>query len=176
MKIVARIFGIISILVALLFCGLSIHVTERDKNDTIEEMAQAQKQLDEFQTQINTTTGETKAFLEGEMAKAQKIVADAPQPSTYLIIEIFLGVLILLALTFGVLLFGKNPKLVMQLAAAAVLVTLVTYFASPDVERGITGGMTNKALALTSGIPVVIAGLWALLAAKKSASAKVAVA
>jgi flagellar basal body-associated protein FliL len=173
MKIVARIFGIISILIAVLFCSLSFYRAEQDKKETEEELVQAHKQLDEFRENVKTTEGETKTYLEGQIAQAEKIIADQPQASNYLIVQIFLGVLIALALVFAILLFGKNPKLTTQLLLAAVVVTFIVYFASPDIERGKYSGLDSRTLALMSGIPVIVSGLWALLAARKSASAKI---
>ncbi|RZJ68943.1 hypothetical protein [Flavobacterium sp.] len=176
MKTVARIFGIISFLVAILFCVLSIHRAELDKKDIAEDLTQANSQIEQFRQQVKGTEGETKTYLDGELAKAEKMIADSPKESTYLIVQIFIGVLIALSLAFVVLLFSKKPALVTQLLVGAVVVTLVVYFASPDIERGEYSGLNSRTLALMSGIPVIVAGLFALLAARKSASAKVVVA
>ena len=168
MKTVFRIFGIIAILFSMLTCGMSIYRAQLDKEDVKTELADVNAQLAKFREQINGTTGEAKTFLEQELAKVEKQIQEQPSPSTYLILQIFLSVLLILALAFGVFLFRPNLKLTTQLLVVAVIVLVVTYFMSPDIKRGPYGGMDSRTLALLSGIPVVVAGLFAFLTAKKS--------
>lgn len=170
MKTLARIFGILAILISLLTCVLSFHRAGLDKTDAETELAEANKQLDDFRQKVNGETGETKVFLDQQIKEAEKIIADAPSGSAYIIVQIFIAVLILLSLTFGVFLFKTNRKLALQLLAGAVIVTIVLYFASPDIPRGKYSGMASRSLALLSGIPVIVAGLCAVLAARKPAT------
>ena len=168
MKTVLRIFGIIIIVISLVTCSLSIYRAQLDKEDVVTAMSGANEQLAKYKEQAQSMTGETKAMLDEEIAKAEKQIQEQPSASTYLIIQIFLAVLLVLALAFGVFLFRPNLKLVTQLLGAAVIVTVVTYFMSPDIARGPYGGMESRTAALISGIPVVIVGLFALLVAKRS--------
>lgn len=169
MKTIFRIFGIIVILISLVTCSLSISRAQDDKEDVVTAMTAVNAQLAKYKEQINASTGETKTFLEQELAKTEKQLQEQPSASTYLIVQIFLCVLLLLALTFGVFLFRPNLNLNTQLVGAAIVVTLVTYFMSPDIARGPYGGMDSRTAALVSGIPVILAGLFAFGVAKKSA-------
>jgi hypothetical protein len=170
MKTVFRIFGIIVILISLVTCSLSIYRAQLDKEDTVTALTEVNAQLAKFKEQINTTSGEEKVFLEQELAKTEKQISEQPSASTYLIVQIFLSVLLALALTFGVFLFRPNLKTTIQLLGAAIIVTVLTYFMSPDIARGPYGGMESRTAALISGIPVIIAGLFALLVAQRSTS------
>lgn len=167
MKTVFRIFGILAILISLLTCGLSISRSQDDKEDLAKEMAEVKAQMAKAKEQAAETSGETKAYMDAELAKVEKKMNEGPSESTYLIIEIFLSALLILALAFGVFLFRPNPKTA-QLLIGAVIITAVIYFISPDIKRGPYGGMESKTLALVSGIPVIIAGLFAFLVAKRS--------
>ncbi|NMH28637.1 hypothetical protein [Flavobacterium silvaticum] len=168
MKIVARIFGIITILFALLTCSVSIYSAGVHKEKTEKELIEARQQMDEFKAQAATTSGETKAYLDEKIATAEKMISEAPSGSTYLIVQIFLAVLLVLTIVFAYLLFKPNMSLVTKLVVAAVLVAVIVYFASPDIKRGQHSGFEDRTFALISGIPVVVAGLFALLVAKKS--------
>ncbi|NUY80450.1 hypothetical protein HUK80_06045 [Flavobacterium sp. MAH-1] len=168
MKIVSRIFGIIAIFFAILFCSMSIYRAGIDKDKAEAELTEAKQQIEQFREQAKTMTGETKAYLDGEIANAEKVINEAPKGSTYLIVQIFLGVLLVLSLAFGYFLFRPNLNTVTKFVAAAVIVTLIVYFASPDIARGKYSGLNSRTLALLSGIPVIVAGLFAFLAAKKA--------
>jgi uncharacterized membrane protein len=168
MKTVVRIFGILIVVISLVTCSLSIYRAQLDKEDVVTEMTEVNAQVAKYKEQISTTSGEMKTMLEQELAKVEKVIASQPSASTYLIVQIFLTVLLALALTFAVFLFRPNLKLTTQLLGAAVIITVLTYFMSPDIERGPYGGMESRTAALISGIPVVIAGLFALLIAKRN--------
>jgi hypothetical protein len=168
MKTVFRIFGIIVVLISLVTCSLSIYRAQDDKEDVAAEMTEVNAQMAKYNEQMAGTTGETRVFVEQEKAKIEKMIAEQPSESTYLIVQIFLSVLLLLSLSFAVFLFRPNLKLSTQLLGAAVLVTIVTYFISPDIARGPYGGMESRTAALVSGIPVILAGLFAFGVAKKN--------
>ena len=178
MKTVLRVFGVIAVLMCLLMGGMSIYRTGEDKKDLAEdqtEIANAQAQLESLKEQTKIMTGESKVEMDAKVAEAQAEIDKMPSASTYTIIQVLFGAMLLLALTFGIFLFRPNLKLTTQLLGAAVVLLLLAYFLSPDLKRGEYGGMASRTLALVSGIPVIIAGLCAFGVAKKNA-AKVAIA
>jgi hypothetical protein len=166
MKTVFKIFGVIAILISVSMCYMSIDRSQDDKVETATALTEVNAQIAKFRELVNSSTGETKTLLAQELANTEKQIHDQPSPSTYFIIQIFLSVLLLLALSFGVFLFRPNLTLSKQLVALAVVVLLVTYFMSPDIQRGEYSGANSRTLALISGIPVVIAGLFSILAAR----------
>lgn len=171
MKTVLKIFGIISILISLLTCSMSIYRAQRDKDDLAElqtQIAEAKTQMATLQDQVKSMTGESKTELDAEIAKIEKMIDSVPSASTYTIVQALLIVLVVLSLVFAVLLFKSNAKLSKQLFFAAVILTIVAFFVSPDLERGQYSGLPSRTLALLSGIPVVIGGLFAILIANKS--------
>lgn len=173
MKTVLRIFGIIIILISLLFCSMSIYRAQMDKDDLVElqaQIAEAKTQMATLKEQVKVMTGESKTELDAEIAKIEKMIETVPSATTYTIVQVLLVVLIILSLVFAVFLFKPNPKLSNQLFMAAVILTIVTFFVSPDLERGQYSGLPSRTLALMSGIPVVIAGLFAIFVAKKSSN------
>lgn len=168
MKTASRILGIIVILIALLTCAMSIYRANLDKEETVASLTEANAAIAKLKQEGTQLGGEAKTYIDQQIAEAEKMIAEAPSASTYTILSIFLGVLLVLALAFGVFLFRPNLKLVQQLLIASVIILVVTYFMSPDIKRGTYGGMESRTLALISGIPVVLAGVFALLVAKKS--------
>lgn len=172
MKTAFRIFGILAILIALLTCSMSIYRANLDKGKLAgqeQEMADARVQIAAFKEQVKMMTGESKTQMDEQIATAEKALNELPSSSTYLILEVLLTGLLLLALAFGVFLFRPNLKLATALFWAAVVVTIAAVFLSPDIKRGTYGGLESRTLALLSGIPVVVTGLCAFLVAKKNA-------
>lgn len=173
MKTVLKIFGIIVILISLLTCSMSIYRAQIDKDDLVEletQIAEAKTQMATLKEQVKSMTGESKTELDEEIARIEKMIDTVPSATTYTIVQIILSVLLVLSLVFGVFLFKTNLKLSNQLFLAAVILTILAFFVSPDLERGQYSGMASRTLALLSGIPVVIAGLFSVLVAKKSVS------
>jgi len=169
MKTAFRIFGIILALIALLTCSMSAYRAQLDKEKAVTAKTEAQAQIAKYKEEAGATVGETKAYLDQQIAEAEKEIALVPAASTYSILSIFLGVLLALALAFAVFLFRINLKLTPQLLGAAIIITAVTYFISPDIARGPYGGMESRTLALLSGIPVILTGLLAFGIAKMDA-------
>ena len=105
-----------------------------------------------------------------QIAGFEKELENVPSATAYTVVQLLLFVLLVLSLVFAVFLFRPNLKLSNLLFFAAVILTIIAFFASPDIKRGEYGGMPSRTLALLSGIPVVITGLFALLVAKRSVS------
>lgn len=169
MKTFFRIIGMVAIIISLAMGGLAISRSQDDKEDLEKGMAEAKSKIAEAKKQAGEISGETKAYMEEELAKAEKQINEGPSESTYFIMQIFFSVLLLLSLAFGVFLFRPNLKTI-QLVAGAVLLTVILYFIAPDIKRGEYGGIEDKTMALVVGIPVIIAGLFAFLVAKRSIS------
>lgn len=172
MKIVLRIFGIISILIAVLFCALSVHRAGLDKEDAVTELAEANALLAKYKTDAAAIGGEAETYMKEQVAGAEKQIAEAPSGSTYTILQVLLSAMLVLALVFGVMLFRTSVPRSQQLLLLAVALLLAAYFLSPDIKRGPYGGMESRTLALMSGIPVIVAGLFALLVAKRNIAIK----
>jgi hypothetical protein len=171
MKTVFRIFGIIIVLISLLTCSMSIYRAQMDKDDLAEsqtQIAEAKTQMAALKDQVKSMTGESKTELDAEIEKIEKMLDSMPSATTYTIVQIVLSALLILSLVFAVFLFKTNLKLSNQLFFAAVILTIIAFFASPDLERGQYSGMPSRTLALLSGIPVVLAGLFSILVARKS--------
>lgn len=170
MKTLLRVFGVLIVIIALFFSVMSIYRTNEDKKDaeTVQaEKGEAEKMVATYKEEVKGLTGETKVMMDEKIAEAEKQLENIPSPSTYLILEVMLVVLALLLLAFAVFLFRPNMNLVPKLLGLAVLLTLAAYFLSPDIKRGTYGGMENKTLALITGIPIIIVGLFAFIIAKK---------
>lgn len=175
MKTVFRIFGVLALLIALLTCSMSVYRAGLDKEKLAAkqtEMADAQAKLASFKAEVEKMSGASKTEMEQQIAQAEQELSEVPAESTYLILQIFLSALLLSALAFGVLLFRPKLKPTIQLLAVAVILCAVCYFISPDLKRGEYGGFESKTLALLSGIPVIVAGLFSLLVAKRTATAQ----
>lgn len=171
MKIVVRIFGVIIILVSLLFGSLSIVRAERDKADireTLPQVEQALQQLKTLKGEVGSMTGATKTELDANIAEAEANLAKIPSESTYTVAQLLFGALMVLTLAFGVFLFKANAKWSTILAAVAFVVFLAVYFVSPDIERGEYSGANSRTLALLSGIPVLVLALFAIFIGRKS--------
>ena len=171
MKTVLRIFGIIIILISLLTCSLSIYRAQRDKNELAEvqvELTEAKAKMDQLKKEVEGMTGESKTELDEQIANFEKEFSNLPSATSYTVVQVILSALLILSLVFAVFLFKANLKLSSSLFYASVILTIVAFFVSPDIERGEYGGMASRTLALLSGIPVVIAGLFAFIIAKKS--------
>lgn len=171
MKTILRIFGIIIIMISLLTCSMSIYRAQRDKDDLTElqtQIDEAKTQMAALKDQVKSMTGESKTELDKEIARMEKMIDSVPSATTYTTVQILLSVLLVLSLVFAVFLFKPNAKLSNQLFFAAVILTIVAFFVSPDLERGQYSGLPSRTLALLSGIPVVIAGLFALIIARRN--------
>lgn len=166
MRTLAKIFGTLVILFALLACSMSIYRAQRDKDKLEAQLTEARQQIEEYKSQATTMTGAAKTYLDEQIATAEKTLQEAPSASTYQIVQVFLSVLLALSVAYMVLLFRPNRKLVLQLLIGSIVVAFIVYFASPDIKRGQYSGMDSRTLALLSGIPVVLAGLLALAVAK----------
>lgn len=172
MKTVLRIFGILVILISLITCAMSIYRANLDKKDLAEnqtELAATKEKLASLKELVTTMTGESKKEMDGQIATLETDLDNIPSSSTYVLLQVLLSVLLLLALTYGVLLFKPNLTLTNKLFWATVFLVIITFLVSPDLKRGEYGGLPSRTLALLSGIPVLIAGLFALLVAKRSA-------
>ena len=170
MKTVLRIFGVITVIIALAFGSLSVKRSLDDKQDAqqaVAQMADAQKQLDAFKEMSKSMTGESKTQIDQQITDAQAKLDNVPSPGAYSGVIGLLLALMALAIIFGVLLFKTNLGLTTKLCLAAVGVMLSCYFLAPDLERGLYGGMKTPTLALMTGIPVIIAGLFAFFVAKR---------
>lgn len=172
MKTVFRIFGILAILIALLMCVLCIHRASLDNDEIGPQLAAANAQIAEYKEQANQMGGETKKYLDEQIAAAEAEIKKVPSPATFLTLEGLFAAMILVTLVFGVFLFRPNLKLALPLLGVAVVLFVCAYFVSPDIERGEYGPAESRTLALWAGIPVVIAGLCAFGVATKSAAKK----
>jgi hypothetical protein len=175
MKTVFRIFGTLAVLIAILTCSLSISRANDDKKDVAAEQTQmvaAQQQLASLKEQAKMMTGESKVQLDKQVADVEAIMNSAPSETTYLIVQVLLAGLLLSALAFALFLFRPNLKMATQLLGVAAILLLAAYFVSPDIKRGEYSGIESRTAALISGIPVLIAGLFAFLVAKKNAAAQ----
>lgn len=171
MKTVLRIFGVIVILIALLTGAMSIWRANRDKDDLREsqtQMAQAKEQLALLKDEVKNMTGESKVQMDEQIAAVEEGMETLPSESTYIIVQVLLGALLVLALAFGVFLFRPDLKLSTMLLGVSVVLLLAAYFISPDLKRGEYSGLPSRTLALLAGIPVVLAGFFAFLVAKKT--------
>ncbi len=173
MKTVLRIFGIIIILISLLTCSMSIYRAQLDKDklaDEQTELAEAKNNIDKLKKEAENMTGESKKQIDEQIAGFEKELENIPSETAYLIVQVLLSILLVLSLAFAVFLFRANLKLSSQLFYVAVILTIVAFLVSPDLKRGEYGGMESRTLALLSGIPVAIAGLFAILVAKRTTS------
>jgi len=173
MKTTVRIFGIFIILFALLVCTASIWRTQRDKDELSESqalIAQAQEGLALLKEEAKNMTGESKAQIESEIAETESSIKKLPSESTLTIIQVLYGASALLSVIFGVFLFRPNLKLSQTLLAASILLLLATYFLSPDIGGGKYSGFSSRTLALMSGIPVIVVGLFAFWIGKKKST------
>ncbi len=171
MKTVLRIFGIIIILISLLTCSMSIYRANLDKNDLTEnqaELTETQEKLTLLKEEVKNMTGESEVEMDKQITEMEELLNSLPAASTYTIVAALLVILLLLSLTFGVLLFRTNLKYSNLFFWSAIFLTLIVFFVSPDIKRGEYGGLPSRTLALLSGIPVVIAGLFAILVAKRN--------
>ncbi|RZJ63379.1 MAG: hypothetical protein EOO50_16855 [Flavobacterium sp.] len=172
MKTVLRIFGVLIVLLAFLFIGLSIWRTGTDKDDLREneiEMTLAKAQLETLKKEAASMTGESKKLMDEQIATADAAIKEIPSESILTVIQVLFAVMFVVALAAAIFLFRPNLKFSQILLIGSVVLLLVTYFISPDIERGEYSGMNNTTLALMSGIPVIFAGLFAFLVARKSA-------
>lgn len=169
MKTVLKIFGIIAVLIALGAGAASIYRAGIDKEKLAEQEKQATNEIEKYKEDTKNYTGETKALMDEEIAKAEEKLKEAPSSSSYTILQFLHVLLLLVTLAFAVFLFRPNSKLTTQLLIATVVVILAAYFISPDIKRGMYGGAETKTLVLISGFPIIITGLFAFLIAKKSA-------
>ncbi len=173
MKTVLRIFGIIVILISLLTCSMSIYRAHIDREELIAqqaELGEVKTKLAALKEEAKVMTGESKVQMDEEIATIENALQQVPSSSAYFAVEVLLLVLLVMALIFGFLLFRPNLKRSNQLFLVAVILTIIVFFVSPDIKRGAYSGLPSRTLALLSGIPVVIAGLFALLVAKRSVS------
>jgi hypothetical protein len=171
MKTVLRIFGVIIILISLLTCSMSIYRANLDKNDLTENQAkltETQEKLTLLKEEVKNMTGESKVEMDEQITEMEELLNSIPAASTYTIVAALLVILLLLSLTFGVLLFRTNLNYSNLFFWTAAFLTIIVFFVSPDVKRGEYGGLPSRTLALLSGIPVVIAGLFAILIAKRN--------
>lgn len=170
MKTTVRIFGIFIILFVLLASSASIWRAQRDKDELSESrelIAEAQQSLVLLKEQAKTMTGESKTQIESQIAEAESGIQKIPSESTYTIVQVLFGACIVLSIVFGVFLFRPNLKSSKTLLVASILLLLATYFISPDIEGGKYSGFSSRTLALISGIPLVVLGLFAFWIAKK---------
>jgi hypothetical protein len=170
MKTVLRIFGIIIILISLITCSMSIYRANLDKNDLTEnqaELAETQEKLTLLKEEVKNMTGESKIEMDKQITEMEELLNSIPAASTYTIVAALLVILLLLSLAFGVFLFRTNLKYSNAFFWLAVFLTIIVFFVSPDIKRGEYGGLPSRTLALLSGIPVVIAGLFAIVIAKR---------
>lgn len=170
MKTVFRIFGIISLLVAMLFCTLSIYRTYKDGEEAQTELNEANAQLKTYHDQAASIGGEAEKYMKDQVADVERQINEAPSGTTYTIVTVLLCILLIIALVSGVSLFRANLPLSQKLLIASVVLLAAAYFLSPDIKRGPYGGMENRTLALLSGIPVIVTALFAFLVAKKTVS------
>lgn len=171
MKILFRIFGILAILMALTMGGLAISRCQEDKESLNAETTEAKAKITELKQQSAGFTGETKTTLDEEISKAETELSKAPSSSSFLIMQVFISVLLILAVAFGAFLFKPNSKTIHGVAGA-LIITILLYFIAPDIKRGEYGGMEDKTMALMVGVPTLIAGLFAFLIAPKNIAAK----
>ncbi|HEX8561609.1 MAG TPA: hypothetical protein VF676_01400 [Flavobacterium sp.] len=170
MKTVFRILGVVMVLIALLACTMSISRANADKEDAVEmqaELAQHKTDLDQLRKMATEMTGESKTEMDADIAKAEKALNEVPTESTYLIVQVLLLGLLSLAVVFAIFLFRPNLKLALPLLLVSVALLLAAYLGSPSAERGKYSGLPSNTLALISGIPVVMAGLFSFLVARK---------
>lgn len=170
MKTAFRIFGVITLLVAMLFCTLSIYRTAKDGQEAETELTEARAQLKTYHDQAASVGGEAETYMKEQVAGIEKQIDEAPSGTTYTIVLVLLSALLIAALVSGVLLFRTNLPLSQKLLIGSVALLLAAYFVSPDIARGPYGGMENRTLALMSGIPAILTALFAFLTARKTVS------
>lgn len=169
MRTALRIFGILVILFALLFGTMSIWRAQRDKDDLREsrmEIVEAEQSLSLLKEEAKNMTGESKRQMNEQIATAEEGLKKLPSESVYTTVQMLLGFLVVISLILSVFLFRPNLNFSRMLLVSSVVLLLAAYFASPNLERGEYSGLPSRTLALLTGIPVVIAAVFAFLIAK----------
>jgi uncharacterized membrane protein YidH (DUF202 family) len=169
MRTALRIFGILVILFALLFGTMSIWRAQRDKDDLREsrmEIVKAEQSLSLLKEEAKNMTGESKTQIDEQIATAEEGLKKLPSESVYTTVQMLLGFLVVISLILSVFLFRPNLNFSRMLLVSSVVLLLAAYFASPNLERGEYSGLPSRTLALLTGIPVVIAAVFAFLIAK----------
>ncbi|WP_412464066.1 hypothetical protein [Flavobacterium mekongense] len=170
MKTVLRFFGLIFALISLLTCSMSIYRAQLDKEKLTENQAKIvdiQNQMAKLKTEVKIMSGESKLKINAEIKKLEKIIDSLPTATNYTVVQVILSLLLILSLTFSVLMFKTNLDLSDQLFYTSVILTILAFFASPDLDRDQYSTLPSRTLALLSGIPVVIVGYFAICVTKK---------
>jgi len=177
MKTLLRVFGVILVLVALVVSSLGVVRNFRDAEDAAEyenTMSQGNLEIKELKAQAELLTGESKAAALDSIKQAEDILKDIPSKNTFTFIGVLMVVLVLTSLVSAVLLFVVREKAAKIILAITIVSALIAIVISPNIGGGLTGGASNRTVAMIAAVPAFLSALFAFLISRMKPSNKLA--
>ncbi len=166
MKIVLRIFGILAVIVAVGMGTLGVVRNFRDAADAKEfeaSLGETQKEITQLKEQVKQATGEEADYINEQIKDAEDVLSQMPSSGAFTFAGILVGALALVSLVSAVFLFKKGQKKAVIILGATVVLSLLAIVISPDIDGGLTGGMSNRSIAYIVSVPAVLVALFAFL-------------
>jgi len=171
MKIALKIVGVLVVIISLFIGGLGVFRSFRDAKDAKEYheiVAKSQKQLSEYRQQSEQMEeGYEKESLLEIIKAGEDAIIDIPSPGTFTFIGVLMVILTLVVLLSGIFLFVSNPKIANILFTLAILVSIIAIVISPNIDGGVSGGISNRKLGIIVGAAATLSALFPFLLARK---------
>jgi len=172
MKIVFKVLGVLTVVVALLICSLGAvrNLADAEDVEAFEtEMAESRAQIETLKQESGLMDGDAKASMDESIRAAEDAMGSIPPKSAFTTAGILLAVLALLSIVCGVFLFVHNPKIGMGLSVLMIILAIVAVIVSPSLEGGLTSGASNRAIAIAAGVPVALSAIFLFLLSRQKA-------
>lgn len=174
MKTLLRVFGVILVLAALVISSLGVVRNFRDAEDVAEYENPMNSEITELKAQAELLTGESKAAVLDSIKQAEDILKDIPSKSTFTFVGVLMVVLVLTSLVSGVLLFVVREKTAKIILAVTIVAALIAIVISPNIGGGLTGGASNRTVAMIAAVPAFLSALFAFLISRMKPANKLA--
>lgn len=169
MKIVLKVLGLLVVVISLFLGSLGVFRNFRDAKDAKEYqvlMADSQKQLDEYRKQSEQLEGYEKESMLEIIKSGEEAMIEIPSPGVFNTVGILMAVLTLISVIAAVFLFVIKPKVANMLFITAILISVIAIFVSPDIDGGMSGGISNRKLSMIVAAGAFLSTLFPFLLAR----------
>ncbi len=165
MKILFRVLGTIALAAALLICGLGAVRNFNDARDVVtyaDEIEESRLLLQSMKEGLGDMMGED-SEMSNTLSEGEEAMNDLPGEGTFKAAAMLMILLLVLSVVSAVFLYVPRQKVALALLALTVIGGIILIAISPSFDTGITGGATNRAIAIAAVIPAFLVALFAFL-------------
>lgn len=169
MKILLKVLGVLTVMIALLVSSVAVVRNFRDAKDVV-EIEKTSAQFDQMRGLTQAMSEGAGSEMEDPFSEVDSLIKKMPSSKTFYAAGIIIAIITLLNLVTGVFLFIPSKKTTTLLFVTVILLSIISIVVSPEIDSSLTrGAISNRTLAMIVAGFATVSALFPFLLARKKA-------